>query len=110
MLSSHHQIEVIDVARNGEEAVEKVKTERARLTEQLRNLDFEVLDSSANFVLAKSKNINASDVYEKLTQRNIYVRYFNYPALKDKLRISIGTVEQNDMLLSALREILSESG
>jgi len=99
------------------ENVEKVKAERAGLTEQLRKLGFVVPDSFANFVLAKCKNKlvgakpavarKASEVYEKLTQRNIYVRYFNYPKLKDKLRITIGTAEQNDKLISALGEILA---
>ncbi len=92
------------------ENVEKVKAERTRMTEQLRNLGFDVLDSFANFVLAKCKNAKAAEVYEKLTQRNIYVRYFNYPKLKDKLRITVGTPEQNNKLISALKEILSEFG
>ena len=92
------------------ETVEKVKAERARMTEQLRDLGFDVLDSQANFVLAECKNAKAAEIHEKLTQRNIYVRYFNYPKLDDKLRITIGTAEQNDKLLSALKEILSESG
>ncbi len=98
--------------------VEKVKAQRARLIEELRNLGFDVPDSFANFVLAKCENKlvgaepavarKADKVYEKLTQQNIYVRYFNYPRLKDKLRITIGTAEQNDKLLSALKEILAE--
>jgi len=92
------------------ENVEKVKAERARLIEQLRSLGFDVPDSFANFVLAKCKNKKAAELYEKLTQRNIYVRYFNYPKLKDKLRITVGTPEQNDLLISALKEILSEFG
>jgi histidinol-phosphate aminotransferase len=88
--------------------VEKVKTERKRLVEQLRNLGLDVPDSSSNFVLAKYKNGKASEIYEKLIQRNIYVRYFAHPQLEDKLRITIGTPEQNDKLLSALKEILKE--
>ncbi len=90
------------------ENVEKVKKERKRLTERLRALGFEVPRSYANFVLAESKNCKAVEVYEKLTLRNIYVRYFAYPKLKDKLRITVGREEQNDKLLSALKEILSE--
>jgi histidinol-phosphate aminotransferase len=50
----------------------------------------------------------AAEIYEKLTRRNIFVRYFAYPELKEKLRITIGTPEQNDTLLSALKEILQE--
>jgi len=90
------------------ENIEKVKKERKRLTEELRALGFEVPRSYANFVLAESKNPKAAEVYEKLTLRKIYVRYFAYPKLKDKLRITVGREEQNDKLLSALKEILSE--
>ena len=90
------------------QTIEKVKAERKRLTGQLRNLGFDVPDSSANFVLAKCRNRKAVEVYEKLKQQNIHIRYFAYPELEDKLRITIGTSEQNDKLLSALKEILSE--
>jgi len=88
------------------ETVEKVKKERKRLTEQLRLLGFEVPESFTNFVLAK--NYKAAEIYDKLTQHNIYVRYFDSPGLNDKLRITVGTSEQNDKLISALKEILSE--
>jgi len=98
--------------------VEKVIAERTRLTGQLRNLGFDVPDSSSNFILAECKNSpsrlglaetgRAAEIYEKLTRRNIFVRYFAYPELKEKLRITIGTPEQNDTLLSALKEILQE--
>jgi len=88
--------------------IKKVKDERARLTQQLRDLGFDVPDSSANFVLAKCKNHKAVEIYEKLVERKIYVRYFDYPNLNDKLRITVGTSEQNDKLLVALKEILSK--
>ena len=89
------------------ENVEKVRTERQELTEQLRALNFEVPSSFANFVLARS-SYPASEIYDKLIQRNIYVRYFDLPGLGDKLRITAGTRQQNEKLISALKEILSE--
>jgi histidinol-phosphate aminotransferase len=89
------------------ENVEKVRTERQELTEQLRALNFEVPSSFANFVLAKS-SYPASEIYDKLIQRNIYVRYFDLPGLGDELRITVGTRQQNEKLISALKEILSE--
>jgi histidinol-phosphate aminotransferase len=88
--------------------VKKVKAERKRLTKQLKKLGFDVPDSSSNFVLAKCKNSKASEIYEKLIRRNIYVRYFPCPQLEDKLRITVGTSEQNDKLLSALKKILQK--
>ena len=90
------------------ENIKKVKKERKRLTEELRALKFEVSDSFANFVLAESKNCKAGEIYDKLVQRNIYVRYFARPGLDDKLRITVGTNEQNDKLLSSLKEMLLE--
>jgi len=87
--------------------VEKVKRQRERLTEELRKFGFEVPTSYSNFVLAGNKSKNARDIYNRLIERGIYVRYFDLPGLSDKLRITVGSKEQNDTLLNALREILS---
>ncbi len=88
--------------------IERIKAERQFLTEQLQAIDFVVPRSFANFILAESKKMAANILFEKLEQRNIYVRYWNLPLLEDKLRITVGTREQNEKLLSAMKEILSE--
>jgi len=88
--------------------IEKIKSERARLTKELRNLGFDVPDSSSNFILTKCKDKNAEDIYNKLVEKNIYVRFFNAPGLDDKLRITVGMKEQNDMLINKLKELLSK--
>lgn len=88
--------------------IEKIKAQRKELTRELVKLGFSVPLSQANFVLAKCNNCKASEIYDKLTECNIYIRYFDCPELKDKLRITIGTEEQNEKLLSALKEILAE--
>ena len=90
------------------ETTEKVKKTRGTLIEQLRDLGFEVLQSHSNFVLAKCKNCKADVIFNKLKERMIYIRYFNLPGLDDKLRITVGTDEQNNILISTLKEILSE--
>ncbi len=89
------------------ECVASVKAERIRLTGELRKLGFKVADSQSNFVLAQCNGCNADDVYRRLSERNIFVRYFRLPGLQDKLRISIGTPEQDNRLLEALRAILA---
>lgn len=89
------------------ENVEKVKRERERLSKELRGTGFTVVKSFANFVLAESKSYSAGGIYDKLVERNIYVRFFDLPGLKDKLRITVGRKEQNDKLILALKEILS---
>jgi histidinol-phosphate aminotransferase len=90
------------------QTTEKVKKDRDLLVAQLCALKFKVPDSYANFVLAEGKNCKASEIYDRLVQRNIYVRYFDLPGLSNKLRITVGTSEQNDKLILALKEILSE--
>jgi len=89
--------------------IRKLKQNRRLLTAQLRALKFQLPDSFANFLLAQSKKNNAEQIYRQLIQRNIYVRYFNQPGLQDKLRITIGTSRQNDTLLLAMQEIISQS-
>ncbi|MGA2914978.1 MAG: histidinol-phosphate transaminase [Sedimentisphaerales bacterium] len=87
--------------------VQKIKIERKFLTEKLTELGFEVPASQANFVFAKPAKIRAIDVYGKLKDRNIYVRYWAYPDINDKLRITVGTGEQNEKLIGALKEIVT---
>jgi histidinol-phosphate aminotransferase len=86
--------------------VQKVKIERRRMIDRLRQMGFSVPDSAANFVLAQCNAIRAEFLFEKLAERDIYVRYFRLPGLEDKLRITIGTPEQNDKLLAAIQDII----
>jgi len=92
------------------ENVEKLKKDRDILIGQLRALNFKVAKSSANFLLAECKNCEAKEVYEELLRRNIFIRYFDLTGLNNKLRITVGTSEQNDRLILALREIVSDKG
>jgi len=79
---------------------------REYFVSKLKALGFTVLPSCANFVFAKSGTLSGENVYLKLKNRGILVRYFNKERLKDYVRISIGTKEQMDVLLKALEEIL----
>jgi histidinol-phosphate aminotransferase len=95
--------------------VEKIKRDRRVLTERLRALGFAVRDSHSNFVFAqvRAKDFSplpAARIHEQLAQRNIFIRYWNVPGLADELRISVGTKEQNEKLIEALKEILSAGG
>lgn len=87
--------------------VEKIKAERRELIDGLRDLGFDVPESSANFVLARCTNCNAADIYKSLADKKIFVRYFKLAGLDDKLRITVGTQEDNHQLLGSLKEILS---
>lgn len=75
-------------------------------TRQLRDLGFTVLDSMTNFVLAGNSRITGGELYAALKDRGILVRYFDTNRLKPYVRITIGTREQMDALLTAIKEIL----
>ncbi len=81
---------------------------REYTTEQLRKLGFELNNSSTNFVFAKHPKISGEDVYLRLREKGILVRHFTPDNIKDYNRISIGTREQMDALISVLREITEE--
>ena len=92
------------------ENVEKIKSQRQTLTEQLRGMGFVVPDSHSNFVFARVKDGSAGSIHEALARQNIFVRYWDAPGLSNRLRISVGTREQNERLLAALKGILSKGG
>ena len=74
----------------------------------IREMGFEVLDSSANFVFARHPAVDGMDIYTELKARNILVRHFTAERICQFNRITIGTREQMDALLSALADILTE--
>lgn len=86
--------------------VERIRSERSRLTAALRGLGFAVPESQANFVFARPPAGNARELYEKLKDRRILVRYFNRPRVDRHLRITVGRPEENDRLLGELKRLL----
>ena len=77
------------------------------LTElRLHELGFEMTSSSANFIFAKHPKIGGQKLYAALRERGILVRHWNKPRISEYLRITIGTEEQMDALISAISAIL----
>ncbi|MBQ8360171.1 MAG: histidinol-phosphate transaminase [Oscillospiraceae bacterium] len=91
------------------ENCKKIMENRKYTTNQLRQLGFTVLDSSANFLLAGHPKIPGSALYTGLREKGILVRYFDSPRLMPFVRITIGTREEMDALLGAVKEILEVS-
>jgi histidinol-phosphate aminotransferase len=87
---------------------EKIRATRARLTTALVELGFTVPPSQSNFVLAQWNGVpTAKMIFERLRERAIIVRYFPVRRLENSLRITVGTDEETDALLNALREIVT---
>ena len=94
--------------RDMKKKVAKIRLERNTLAEALRNLGFSVPDSQANFLLATRRGKpGAENLYKKLKNKKVLVRYFSHPRLRDSLRITVGTPEQNSRLLALLKVILN---
>ena len=53
---------------------------------------------------------NANGLYEALKARDVHVRWFAEPRIADRLRISVGTPEEDDRLLATLADILDTPG
>lgn len=82
-----------------------VRSARRAVRDELQDLGFEIPVSQANFLLATVPMDcahSAESIYSELKRQGILVRFFNVPGLDDKLRISIGTPEENRDLVDAL--------
>ena len=62
--------------------------------------------SQANFLLVRPPDGDAARAHRRLEELGVLVRYFDEPALAEALRITVGTDEENAVLLDALRQIL----
>ena len=88
-----------------EQNVARIVASRARLSEELRAVGYDVLPSAANFVLARRPGEDQGGVQAALRERGVLVRHFATPRLADALRISVGTDEEIDRLLAELRAL-----
>lgn len=98
----------IDAVDDARESWQKVRSERARLTKELDQLGLPSLPSQTNFILTQCPNADsAREIYHGLKESGILVRYFDQDRLQDKLRITVGTPEQNQRLLQSLKLLVS---
>ena len=86
--------------------VAQIIDERGRLFAGLREIEgLEAVESEANFMVVRSA-FKPRLVFEKLLERDILIRDVSgYPLLENYFRVSVGTPRENNLLLSALREI-----
>ena len=88
----------------------EIRKNREKMELELKAMGFNIPESQANFLLAtvpKPYAISAYQLYEKLREREIFVRHFDTPRLKNKIRISVGLPEQNQELINTIDSILA---
>ena len=79
---------------------------RESTKKRLKDLGFIFADSKTNFIFAMHPKMSGKEIFEKLRERGIIVRRWDQPRISEYLRISIGTDDEMDTLIAALKEIL----
>ena len=87
------------------ENLKKIVETREYTKAELSKLGFTLTDSKANFIFAKHNALSGEEIYTSLREKGILVRHFTKEKIKDYNRITVGSREEMDALLSALSEI-----
>jgi histidinol-phosphate aminotransferase len=80
-----------------------VMESREKLVEAMAKLGFDIVPSAANFIFVRHPRYKAERIAAGLREHGVIVRHFNKPRIDQHLRITVGTPEQNEALLKALR-------
>lgn len=99
-------IEAVKDTKYHKECVERVIKTRERISKKLTEMGFNVLKSSSNFIFCSSDKMYAKDLYEKLKDNGVLVRYFAMDRIDNYLRVTIGTDDEMDKMLDILNKIL----
>lgn len=89
-----------------EDCCKRIMETRAKAEKELANRGFVFPKSCANFIFAAHKSVPAREIFEKLKENDIYVRWWDKERIRNYLRITIGTDEQMEALYQALDRIL----
>ena len=84
----------------------RIAENRDYTASRLKELGFEVIDSKANFVFARSEAIDGERLYTGLKEKGVLIRHFTKERIKDYNRITIGTREETDILIDRIRELM----
>lgn len=88
------------------DVVGKIVATREWMKEKLMELGFSFPDSKSNFIFATHNKYGAREIQTYLRSKNIFVRHFELPRIDNYLRITVGTQEEAQQLMNALKEFL----
>lgn len=86
---------------------QKIIKTRERVVYELSKMGFETIQSMSNFIFTTNPKIKASFIFDELKKQNIFVRYFNKPRINEYLRVTIGTDDEMDLFIEALKKIIN---
>lgn len=87
---------------------ERIIRNREYTLNQLSRIGFSYTNSLANFIFVSHKKLQGKEIYQKLKERGILVRWFDIDSIKDYVRITIGKLDDMQKLIDTLEEILME--
>lgn len=83
---------------------------RAYTVEKLKSLGFTATTSCTNFIFVRHPDLDGEWLYLELKRRGILIRHFSKNRICQYNRITIGTKEQMDALITEIADILKEKG
>ena len=83
-----------------------IRDNRAWTAAALEDRGFSVLPSSANFLFARSDRIPGGELYRRLKEQGVLVRWFDKDRIRDFVRITIGSKEQMEALAERIDQVL----
>jgi len=90
-----------------QETVRKIIHTRKYFSTTLKEMGWHVLPSKANFVFVEKEGVQGKDIYQKLKNNGILVRYFDIEGIKNFVRVTIGKEEDMNTLIEQLRRLFS---
>lgn len=74
---------------------------------ELEKLGYDVIPSKTNFVFVKKDGLSGEEIYKEVKKAGILIRHFNHSGIENYVRITIGTQDEMDLLLNAMKNISS---
>lgn len=86
----------------------KVIATREKTAEKMKKLGFEMTDSSTNFLFATHPDKTALEIKNYLSENGVYVRHFSKPGIDNRLRITIGTDAEMEVMIKLLEQLFGK--
>ncbi len=87
----------------------KIIQNREYTAKALKEMGFNMTNSQANFIFAKHDKVGGEELYLRLKENGVLVRYFDKAEISDYVRITVGSRKEMQALLKAIKNILEET-
>lgn len=89
-----------------QKTIQRIIETRNMTISRMIETGFTCLDSKANFLFCTHSTLKSDYIFKELRKRGIIVRHFPKPRIDNYLRITIGTEDEMERLLYAMKQII----